>query len=378
MKIMHLSDLHLGKRLNNFSLLADQMYIHQQILQIAKEQCIDAVIIAGDVFDKSIPSNGAVQLFDEILNDWAKLNLPVLIISGNHDSAERLSFGHDIFKHRQIYISPVYQGKISCVTLNDTAGNINFYLLPFVKPATVRPFFPDIEINSYNDAVKTALDSVELNRRERNILIAHQFVTGASLSDSEEIIVGGLDNINADLFEAFDYVALGHIHTPQKILHDTIRYCGTPLKYSFSEANQEKSVTIIDFPEKNKITLETVPLKPLHDMRKLRGTYDELVKRDNYINTHTDDYLAVTLTDEEEIPEAIARLRAIYPNIMQLNYDNKRTQTNQVIETSDINKLKTPLELFNDFYKLQNNQELNETQRQIMVKLIQDIWEVKQ
>ncbi len=378
MKIMHLSDLHLGKRLNNFSLLADQMYIHQQILQIAKEQCIDAVIIAGDVFDKSIPSSGAVQLFDEMLNDWAKLNLPVFIISGNHDSAERLSFGHDIFKHRQIYISPVYQGKISCVTLNDTAGKINFYLLPFIKPATVRPFFPDVQIDSYNDAVKTALDSVELNRRERNILIAHQFVTGASLSDSEEIIVGGLDNINADLFEAFDYVALGHIHTPQKILHDTIRYCGTPLKYSFSEANQEKSVTIIDFPEKHKITFKIVPLKPLHDMRKLRGTYDELVKRDNYINTHTDDYLAVTLTDEEEIPEAIARLRAIYPNIMQLNYDNKRTQTNQVIETSDINKLKTPLELFNDFYKLQNNQELNETQRQIMVKLIQDIWEAKQ
>ncbi len=378
MKIMHLSDLHLGKRLNNFSLLADQMYIHQQILQIAKEQCIDAVIIAGDVFDKSIPSSGAVQLFDEMLNDWAKLNLPVLIISGNHDSAERLSFGHDIFKHRQIYISPVYQGKISCVTLNDTAGKINFYLLPFIKPATVRPFFPDVQIDSYNDAVKTALSSVELNHSERNILIAHQFVTGASLSDSEEIIVGGLDNINADLFEAFDYVALGHIHTPQKILHDTIRYCGTPLKYSFSEANQEKSVTIIDFPEKHNITLKIVPLKPLHDMRKLRGTYDELVKRDNYINTHTDDYLAVTLTDEEEIPEAIARLRAIYPNIMQLNYDNKRTQSNQVIETSDINKLKTPLELFNDFYKLQNNQELNETQRQIMVKLIQDIWEAKQ
>ncbi len=378
MRIMHLSDLHLGKRLNNFSLLEDQVYIHQQIVQIAITHNVDAVIIAGDVFDKSIPSSGAVQLFDEMLNDWAKLNLPVFIISGNHDSAERLSFGHDIFKHRQIYISPVYQGKVSCVTLNDTAGNINFYLLPFIKPAMVRPFFPDIEINSYNDAVKTALDSVELNRRERNILIAHQFVTGASLSDSEEIIVGGLDNINADLFEDFDYIALGHIHAPQKILRDTIRYCGTPLKYSFSEANQEKSVTIIDFPEKNKITLETVPLKPLHDMRKLRGTYDELVKRDNYLNTHTDDYLAVTLTDEEEVPEAIARLRAIYPNIMQLNYDNKRTQLNQVIETSDINKLKTPLELFNDFYKLQNNQELNETQRQIMVKLIQDIWEVKQ
>ncbi len=378
MRIMHLSDLHLGKRLNNFSLLEDQVYIHQQIVQIAIENNVEAVIIAGDVFDKSIPSSGAVQLFDEMLNDWAKLNLPVLIISGNHDSAERLSFGHDIFKHRQIYISPVYQGKISCVTLNDTAGKINFYLLPFIKPATVRPFFPDVQIDSYNDAVKTALSSVELNRSERNILIAHQFVTGASLSDSEEIIVGGLDNINADLFEAFDYVALGHIHTPQKILHDTIRYCGTPLKYSFSEANQEKSVTIIDFPEKHKITLKIVPLKPLHDMRKLRGTYDELVKRDNYLNTHTDDYLAVTLTDEEEIPEAIARLRAIYPNIMQLNYDNKRTQTNQVIETSDINKLKTPLELFNDFYKLQNNQELNETQRQIMVKLIQDIWEAKQ
>lgn len=375
MKILHLSDLHFGKRLNNFSLLEDQIYVNQQIFQLAKNQKIDAVIIAGDIFDKSIPSADAVQLFDEFLNFWAELNLPIFIISGNHDSAERLSFGLNIFSHNNIYISPVYNGEIKSITLKDNYGNINFYLLPFLKPSMVRPFFPDEEIKSHTQALKIALKNLPLNKDERNILIAHQFVTGAVVSDSEEINVGGLDNIDAHIFDDFDYVALGHIHTPQTILRDTIRYCGSLLKYSFSEANQQKSATIIDITTKEQISITTFPIKPLHDMRKIKGSYAELTNRQNYINTNTDDYIFATLTDEEDIPDAISRLRSIYPNIMQLEYDNKRTRTNQIIDTSDINSLKTPIEFFNEFYQLQNNQSLNDAQMQIMQDLIDSIWE---
>ncbi|HJF84692.1 exonuclease SbcCD subunit D [Megamonas hypermegale] len=377
MKILHLSDLHFGKRLNNFSLLEDQYHVNRQIFKLAKDTHIEAVIIAGDVFDRQIPSAGAVQLFDDFLNFWAELNLPVFIISGNHDSAERLSFGAHIFSQNNIYISPVYNGQIEPISLNDAYGKINFYLLPFIKPATVRPFFPDEKINSYTEAVQTVLNNLPLNKDERNILIAHQFVTGAVLSDSEEIVVGGLDNVDAHVFDAFDYVALGHIHTPQTILRDSIRYCGTLLKYSFSEANQQKCATVIDIKAKGQMDITAYPVKPLHDMRKIKGTYAELTDRQNYIGTDTDDYILATLTDEEDVPDAIGRLRSIYPNIMQLDYDNIRTRTRNNIETVDINTAKAPLELFGEFYKLQNNQPLNETQSQIMQDLIAAIWEGK-
>lgn len=377
MKILHLSDLHFGKRLNNFSLLEDQYHVNRQIFQLAKDTHIEAVIIAGDVFDRQIPSAGAVQLFDDFLNFWAELNLPVFIISGNHDSAERLSFGAHIFSQNNIYISPVYNGQIEPISLNDAYGKINFYLLPFIKPATVRPFFPDEKINSYTEAVQTVLNNLPLNKDERNILIAHQFVTGAVLSDSEEIVVGGLNNVDAHVFDAFDYVALGHIHTPQTILRDSIRYCGTLLKYSFSEANQQKCATVIDIKAKGQMDITAYPVKPLHDMRKIKGTYAELTNRQNYIGTDTDDYILATLTDEEDVPDAIGRLRSIYPNIMQLDYDNIRTRTRNNIEAVDINTSKAPLELFGEFYKLQNNQPLNETQSQIMQDLIAAIWEGK-
>ncbi|WP_303691130.1 exonuclease SbcCD subunit D [Megamonas hypermegale] len=377
MKILHLSDLHFGKRLNNFSLLEDQYHVNRQIFKLAKDTHIEAVIIAGDVFDRQIPSAGAVQLFDDFLNFWAELNLPVFIISGNHDSAERLSFGAHIFSQNNIYISPVYNGQIKPISLNDAYGKINFYLLPFIKPATVRPFFPDEKINSYTEAVQAVLNNLPLNKDERNILIAHQFVTGAVLSDSEEIVVGGLDNVDAHVFDAFDYVALGHIHTPQTILRDSIRYCGTLLKYSFSEANQQKCATVIDIKAKGQMDITAYPVKPLHDMRKIKGTYAELTDRQNYIGTDTDDYILATLTDEEDVPDAIGRLRSIYPNIMQLDYDNIRTRTRNTIEAVDINTAKAPLELFGEFYKLQNNQPLNETQSQIMQDLIAAIWEGK-
>ena len=377
MKIMHLSDLHLGKKLNGFSMVEEQKYIHNQILQIAQREKVEAVIIAGDIFDKANPSASAVQLFDDFLTSWAELNLPIFLISGNHDSAKRISFGARLFKSNNVYISPVYSGKIVPISLQDIWGSINFYLLPFIKLATVRTFFPEEEINSYNEAVKIALKDLKIDKSQRNILVAHQFVTGAKCCDSEEIIVGGVDNIDVDLFGDFDYVALGHIHTPQIVKKDTVRYCGTPLKYSFSEANQQKSVTIIDFKAKNQMEITLHELTPRRDLRKLKGTYSELTLKENYLNTNTDDYVAITLTDELEIPEAISKLRVIYPNIMQLDYDNARTRSNNQlkIDDADVNQKKMPLELFDEFYQLQNNQKLNQNQRQLLKQLIGDIWE---
>lgn len=375
MKILHLSDLHFGKNLNGFSLYHDQQYMNRQILTIAKQEAIDAVIIAGDVFDKSVPNTQAIQLFDEFLTSWAELHLPVFIISGNHDSAQRIAFGANLFKDQQIFISPVYNGSISPITLYDNNGAINFYLLPFIKPAIVRNYFPDEEIASYNQAIAVALKQLSINTQERNILIAHQFVTGAYTCDSEDVVVGGLDNIDATLFNNFDYVALGHLHTPQSVLRESIRYCGTLLKYSFSEATQQKTATIIDFPDKKSLTIKEISLTPLHDLRKIRGTYDEITLKNNYAHTNTDDYISITLTDEQDIPDAINRLRAIYPNIMQLTYDNKRTATTQLIDANNINESQTPFDLFAEFYVKQNNQPLNEEQITIMQDLIQEIWE---
>lgn len=377
MKFLHLSDLHLGKNLNGFSLYQDQAYILNQVVQIAQNEQIEAVIIAGDIFDKSVPNSQAIQLFDEFLTSWAELNLPVFIISGNHDNAQRVAFGANLFKQNNIFISPVYNGNISPITLEDNFGKINFYLLPFLKPTTVRNFFPDEEITSYNQAIEVALKNISLNTNERNILIAHQFVTGAYICDSEDIVVGGIDNIDANLFQDFDYVALGHLHTPQTVLRESIRYCGTLLKYSFSEINQEKSLTIVDFFTKNDINIKTISLSPLHDMRKLKGSYADLTLKSNYEHTNTTDYLAIILTDEEDIPDAINRLRSIYPNIMQLSYENTRTNTAKQLANIDIHNLKSPLTLFKEFYTQQNNQDLNTEQNAILEELIHDIWEEK-
>ena len=373
MKFLHLSDLHLGKNLNGFSLYQDQAYILHQVVQIAQNEQIEAVIIAGDIFDKSVPNSQAIQLFDEFLTSWAELNLPVFIISGNHDNAQRVAFGANLFKQNNIFISPVYNGNLSPITLEDNFGKINFYLLPFLKPTTVRNFFPDEEITSYNQAIEVALKNISLNTNERNILIAHQFVTGAYICDSEDIVVGGIDNIDANLFQDFDYVALGHLHTPQTILRKSIRYCGTLLKYSFSEINQEKSLTIVDFFTKNDINIKTISLSPLHDMRKLKGSYADLTLKSNYEHTNTTDYLAIILTDEEDIPDAINRLRSIYPNIMQLSYENTRTNTAKQLANIDIHNLKSPLTLFKEFYTQQNNQDLNTEQNAILEELIHDI-----
>lgn len=378
MKIIHLADLHIGKRVNEFSMIDDQKYILNQILEIIDKEKPDALIIAGDVYDKQVPSIEAVELLDSFISDISKRKTTTFIISGNHDSAERLAFGSNLMAMGKIYISPVYNGKISKYTLKDDFGSANFYLLPFVKPSHVKRFFPDEKIESYTDAIKVVVDNLKLDTSEINILIAHQFVTGASRTESEEISVGGLDNVDASVFEDFDYVALGHIHRPQKIGTERIRYCGTPLKYSFSEVNDTKSVSIIEINSKEDFNLRTIPLIPKRDMRKIRGTYEELTTKNSYENTNTDDYIHVTLTDEFNVADAIQKLRVIYKNIMKLEYDNMRTRESRKINLDDmVIENKNPLEIFSEFYKLQNNKEMNDEQKEIIKKIMEEVWEEK-
>ena len=375
MKIMHLSDLHIGKKVNEYSMLQDQIYILKEILRIIDNEKVETVIIAGDVYDRSLPPNEALELFDEFLYQLSSRNVNVFVISGNHDSPERISYGGRMMTENKIFLSPVYDGNVKPISLNDDYGEVNFYLLPFIRPADIRRYFPDENIENYTDAVKVAIDNMNVDFSERNILVTHQFVTGAELSESEDIIVGGTDNVSGEVFDGFDYVALGHIHREQTVGKDDIRYCGTPLKYSFSEAKHIKSVTILDFKDKENIEYSKIPLTPLRDMREIRGTYDELTLKSNYENTNVDDYLHITLTDEEDIPDAIGKLRSIYPNIMKLDYDNLRTRGSGIVDAIENIESKSPFELFADLFKQQNNQDMSEEQEEIMRNLIDKIWE---
>ena len=375
MKFIHLSDLHLGKRVNEVSMIGQQEYILSQILQIIDAEQSDAVLISGDVYDKSVPSAEAVTLFDDFLFRLVEKKQQVFIISGNHDSAERLSFGSRLMEQTGIHLAPVYSGSVAPITLQDSYGDIHFWLLPFIKPIHVRRFYPEAGIESYTDACRVAVEQMQIDPSGRNVLLTHQFVTGSSTCDSEEISVGGSDNVDAEVFADFDYVALGHIHGPQNIGSERIRYCGTPLKYSFSEAGHKKSVTVVELKEKGSFLLHTVPLTPMQDLREIRGTYEEVTAKSFYENTAVEDYLHITLTDEEDVPEAVARLRVIYPNLMKLSYDNKRTRSNSIIDGAlDVQK-KSPLQLFGELYEQQNNQPMSDIQQAFMKDLIEHIWE---
>ena len=375
MKFMHISDLHIGKRVNDFSMLEDQAYIFDQIQSIIMQEKVEGVLIAGDIYDKVVPSAEAVQLFDDFLTELAAKKLPVFLIYGNHDSPERLAFGADLLRHSNVHVSPVYNGKIEPIIVEDAYGELAVYLLPFLKPAHVKHAFPEVEISSYEEAVSYAMSQISVDTDRRNLMVAHQFVTGAAVCDSEELSIGGQDNISASLFADFDYVALGHIHGPQHIEQETVRYCGTPLKYSFSEVNHKKSVTIVELKEKGTVELTTVPLIPKRDMRKIKGTYLEVTSKSFYENSNTEDYLHITLTDEEDVPDAMGKLRSIYPNLMKLEYDNKRTRENQSIDQCGEMEEKSPLDLFQEFYTLQNNQEMTEEQNEFIKNLMEKIWE---
>ena len=371
MKFLHLSDLHLGRRLKEASLLEDQAFILQRILELVDSRQPHAVIIAGDVYDKSVPSAEAVALLDSFLCALAQRSMPTLIVSGNHDSAERLAFGGRLFEESGIHLSPVYDGTVTPVTLTDEAGEVDVWLLPFIKPIQVRHLFPEEQVESYTDACRVAIAHMPIDPSRRNVLVTHQFVTGAQVCESEEAInVGGTDNVDASVFEGFDYVALGHIHGPQNIGSNRIRYCGTPLKYSFSESNHHKSVTVVKLGAKGQLELLLRPLNPKHDLRQIRGTFSELSG-----GASSDDYLHIILTDEEDVPEAVGKLRLIYPNLMKLSYDNTRTQINQIIDGAEDVRRKSPLELFDELYRLQNNQPMSDEQRSFAQKLIESIWE---
>ena len=372
-----MSDLHLGKHINQFSMLEDQKYIFNEIVEIIKKEKPNALLLSGDIYDKPIPPVEAVNLLDDFLSKIALEKIPVLIISGNHDSPDRLSFGSSLMKSSQIYISQVYDGNIQCVTLEDENGPVNFYLLPYIKPSTVRQIFPEEKINSFNDAVKLALSKLSLNKDERNVLLAHQFVTGAQTCESEELFVGGSENVDASLFDDFDYVALGHIHGPQKVGRESIRYCGTPLKYSFSEVNHKKGLCLVELAKKGDFNCTSIPLKPLHEMRKLKGTFQEIMFGSESKASNKDDYLHITLTDEMDVPEGYGRLSSVYKNLISMDYDNSRTRANQDMTLLDNIKTVKPLELFEEFFEKQNNKKMTEDQKNFMEKLIEEIWEAK-
>jgi len=375
MKLFHLSDLHLGKRVNEFSMIDDQRYILDKILSAADDYHPEGIIIAGDVYDKSIPSTEAVELFDDFLCRVAARNIPAYIISGNHDSAERLAFASKLIKSTGIHISPVYDGNVQIITAEDKFGPVNICLLPFLKPSHVKRYFPETEINSYTDAIRTALSSAEINKTERNILITHQFVTGASRTESEDISVGGADNVDASVFADFDYVALGHIHRSQSAGGEYIRYSGTPLKYSFSESKDEKSITVVNILEKGNVELEFIPLIPKRDLIEIKGKYNELMDRSFYEKLDKEAYYRITLTDEDDIPDAVAKLRIVYKNIMRLDFDNSRTRTELTINNDSDPEKTDPLTLFAELFEKQFGREMSEAQRTAAEKLIEKLWE---
>ena len=376
MKFLHISDLHLGKRLNEFSLIEDQRYILYKILNCIDEQKPDALVVAGDVYDKNIPSLEAVELFDEFLRKLSERKIQVYIISGNHDSVERMSCGTSLMETSGFYFSKAYDGNVLQHTMTDKNGNINIYLLPFIKPAMIKARFPDEadQINSYTEAVRFVIKKMELNKDERNILVAHQFVTGSERCDSEDLNIGGQDNVDASVFEDFDYVALGHLHGAQKAGGENIRYSGSPLKYSFSEVNHKKGGFMVELGTKGDVKIEKVLFETLHDLREIRGTYNELMLKSNYEGTATDDYLHITLTDEDEIPEGFAKLSGVYKNLVKLDYDNTRTRTLGAVEDAVDVERTAPIDLFAQFYKMQNGMDFSEEQKAFAQELIEEIW----
>ena len=379
MKLMHLADLHLGKRVNGFSMMEDQEYILNRILEIMEEEQPDGLLIAGDVYDKTIPPAEAVRRMDDFLTAVAEKHVPVFLISGNHDSAERVAFGHQLMQGSGIWISPVYDGTIRHHTLGDRWGEVNIYLIPFLRPSVVRSFFPDVEIEDYTDALRTIIEDLQVDTSRRNVVLAHQFVTAAGAlpetCDSEQLSVGGLDRVDGSVFSPFDYTALGHLHGPQRVGSETIRYAGSPLKYSFSELHQKKSVTVVELRAKGETEIRQIPLQPRREMIELRGTFEEILAEARQKGEPQTDYYHMILTDETDVVDALSRLREYYPNIMLLDYDNRRTRSQKEVEQLDRVEERTPGELFAALYEQQNGQEMDSDRKEYLDGLIREIWE---
>lgn len=378
MKLLHLADLHIGKRVYEYSMLEEQKHVLLQAFKMAKEHQVDAVLIAGDVYDKSVPTVEGVRLFDTFLTALKKVKIPVFIISGNHDSAERLSFGRHLFENAEIYISGTYEDEILKKTLTDEFGEVDIYLLPFLKPQQIEVREDEEKPQDYTEAVRLVLDRLPLNKNNRNVLVAHQFVGGMGnepdRTDSETQSVGGVDMVDYRVFDAFDYVALGHLHGAQQVGRKTVRYAGSPVKYSFSESRQEKSATLVTLGRKcTEIVIEKLPFTPLHDMREIKGTLSALTSPEILAEGDCMDYMHITLTDEEEIYDVFGKLRAAYPHLMALDFDNARTRAEGAVAlTGEILKEKTTMELFQEFYEKQTGLPVSALQEQIMADIIEN------
>ena len=374
MKFLHTADLHLGRRLNDIPLLEDQKILMQQIADLAVSEKADGVIIAGDIYNKSAPGSDAMMVLDNFITGLSEKGIKLYMISGNHDSGERISYFSQLIKKAGIYTTESFSGKLQKIGTEDSYGTVNIYLLPFIRPVQIRRFYPEQEINTYEDAVRTVLDNADINKEERNILVCHQFVTGAEISDSEEFAVGGLDCIEASVFDDFDYVALGHLHKPQKVKRDTMRYAGSPMKYSLSEENHIKSVTVIELKDKNsEPEIKQLPLNAPRDVRTAAGTMAEIMAMD-----YSEDYVKVIITDEMVPPDARVTVSTVFPNMIAMAVRNSRTAGDMEAETAESIENKSKLELFNDFYQLQNNgTEPDSAQVKIMEEIMKELEDEK-
>ena len=379
MKILHLADLHIGKIVLEQSMLEDQKYMLNEIVEKIKEEKIELVLISGDIYDRSVPPSDAVTCLSNFLRVLVKeLKLKVCIIAGNHDSKERLGFGSEILADEGLYIVSEYNGNLSKVEFEDEFGKLNVYMLPYIKPVEVRSFFEDVEINSYHEAVKNVICREEIDTSERNIILSHQFVTAGNeepeRSESETIALGGTENVDISCYEPFDYVALGHIHGAQKIGRDTARYAGTMLKYSFSEVNHKKSLAVLDFKEKGNLEINLVPLKPLRDMRVIKGPIEELINEENYKGTNREDYIRAIITNEEPVYDAIGQIKKVYPNTLRLDIENSKMSATIESQLSNLDniKKKDEIELFNEFYHFQHNKDLDELQESIIKEVVKE------
>jgi len=377
MKFIHLGDLHIGRSIGEFNLIDDQRYILDQIIELTDKESVDAVLIAGDVYDKSVPSEEAVGLFDYFLCKLSKMGKKTFVISGNHDSDERLNFGSSLFADNDLYISAKFGGELYKKTVEDEYGSINIYMLPFVKASQVKYFYPEEEIDNYDKAVKVIINSANIDKNARNILIAHQFVIGQgeepTLSGSENLSVknvGNVEKIGTDCFEMFDYVALGHIHSPQRIGRDTIRYSGSPLKYSLSEVNNKKSVPIIEVKNKGNIEIDFIPLIPMRDMRHIKGNLKQLLAPENIENP--DDYIYVTLTDEDIQDDAMAIFQQHYPNTISIDYDNSHTRELEQGDVHGASENKSFEQLISDFYEMIYGCEIDEEEMKVMKEVARE------
>lgn len=377
MKLLHLGDLHLGKSLGDFDLIEDQKYILNQILELIDKESVDAVLIAGDVYDRAVPSEAATRLLDLLLNQLASRKVKTFMISGNHDSDERLNYGSALFERNDIYISAKYRGNLDKYVIGDGDAEVNIYLLPFVKASHVKHYFPKAEIQTYEDAVKVILENADIDSEKINILVAHQFVAGKgedpALSGSEGAgtqSVGLVEKIGYDCFDDFDYVALGHIHSPQRIGRDEVRYSGSPLKYSLSEVNNEKSVPIITIDEKNHVNIELFPLKPMRDMRHIKGKMEDLLSKANV--TSTEDFIYATLTDEDIINDAMGIFQQTYPNTVKIDYDNRRTKEIGQVDITNLAQNRSFAELIEDFYRLMYSCEISQEEMDLMKQVARE------